>query len=275
MIALKSQSLLKVKTEKFMNTPTNLFALIRNLSLSLLILALPQIVRADPVEATVSSIKGTVVVTDAAGKVVSVAEGTKLATGDTVKTGADGTLGLTLTPGAGTVVMPNTEVKIATLDFTKGADGSNNRTVLLNLKNGDLISTLFKKDGHSDFKVATPYGVAAAKGTTWGVAIQGGAVVVSVVNGVVVVTNAAGGSSSVSAGTSYNSGTGATTTLSAAQLGAIQATLQESLPASVLSGTASAAAAAAAIANALSVNPSSVVSQQQITNSGTTTNSPP
>jgi hypothetical protein len=173
------------------NSPSPL-TLIKSLSLTLLVLALPQMAFADEVPATITSIKGDVNVTDASGQPVQISEGSKLPMGDTITTGVDGTVGLTLTPGSGTVVMPNSSVKIATLDFNKAPDGSNNRTIRLNLRNGSLISTLFKKDGHSDFQVATPYGVAAAKGTSWEVTVEGTVLTVEVASGVVTVTNAAG-----------------------------------------------------------------------------------
>jgi hypothetical protein len=175
-----------------MKNSTRPLTLIKKLSLSLIVLALPQIVLADDVPATVTSIQGQVTVKDTSGQTVEITQGSKLPVGDTVTTGSDGTVGLTLTPGSGTVVMPNSTVKISTLDFNKAPDGSNNRTIRLNLRNGSLISTLFKKDGHSDFQVATPYGVAAAKGTSWEVTVDGTVLTVSVANGVVIVTNPAG-----------------------------------------------------------------------------------
>ena len=213
-----------------MKYPNRPLTLVQNFSLGLLILALPQIVRADSVPATVTTVSGTVAVTDVSGKPVDVVVGSKLPAGDTVKTGTDGKLGLVLTPGSGTVVMPNSEMKIGALDFNKGADGSNNRTIRLNLKNGNLISTLFKKDGHSDFQVATPYGVAAAKGTTWSVAIGTG-MTVNVANGVVTVTNAAGVViASIPGGQGYDSTTGAITTLPQSVVDAITDAISTALP---------------------------------------------
>jgi len=209
-----------------------LMTLIKKLSLGLIVLVAPQVAMADSVPATVTSIKGDVIVTDASGKQVPITQGSKLPAGDTVKTGATGTVGLTLTPGAGTVVQPNSSVKISTLDFNKGADGSNNRNIRLNLKNGSLISTLFKKDGHSDFQIATPYGVAAAKGTSWEVTVEGTTLTVEVATGVVTVSGGTNGAAptSVPAGEAYSSATGALTALPQSVIDAIIQAINEFLP---------------------------------------------
>jgi hypothetical protein len=214
-----------------MKKSTCLMTLIKKLSLGIIVLAAPQIVMAENVPATVTSIKGDVSVTDASGKPVQVTQGSKLPAGDTVKTGATGVVGLTLVPGAGTVVQPNSTVKISSLAFNKGADGSNNRNIRLNLKNGTLISTLFKKDGHSDFQVATPYGVAAAKGTSWAVTVEGTSLTVQVANGVVTVTNNAGNViATIPVGQGYDSTTGAVSTLPQSVVDGILAAIAEYLP---------------------------------------------
>ena len=214
-----------------MKNSTCLMTLIKKLSLGLLVVSAPQIALADSVPATVTTIKGDVVVTDASGQQVQVTQGSKLPAGDTIKTGSTGTVGLTLVPGAGTVVQPNTTVKISTLDFNKGADGGNNRSIRLNLKNGTLISTLFKKDGHSDFQVATPYGVAAAKGTDWEVTVEGTTLTVSVADGVVTVTDKAGKLiATVPAKEGWNTVTGKNASLPQADINAILDAIAAALP---------------------------------------------
>jgi len=214
-----------------MKNSTCPLTLIKNLSLGLLVLALPQMARADDIPATVTSIKGDVTVVDASGQHVDITQGSKIPVGDTIKTGADGTVGLTLTPGSGTVVMPNSSVKISTLDFNKGSDGSNNRKIRLNLKNGSLISTLFKKDGHSDFQVSTPYGVAAAKGTSWEVIVSGTTLTVEVANGIVKVTDPSGKVlATLNQDQQYDTKTNAVSALSDAALQALLAALQTFLP---------------------------------------------
>jgi len=241
-----------------MNTTPLPLTLIKKLSLSLLVLALPQIVLAENVPATITSIKGDVVVTDASGKPVQVTQGSKLPAGDSIKTGADGVVGLTLVPGAGTVVEPNSQVKISELDFNKGADGSNNRKIQLNLRNGSLISTLFKKDGHSDFQVATPYGVAAAKGTSWEVSIVGTSFTVKVANGIVTVRDMHGKLvASVKVGQGYDNTTGKITTLPPGAVEAITNAITTSLP------NLNQAQVINALNNAV-VNPATVNNQDQI-----------
>lgn len=212
-----------------MKNHVHLFSLVRKIGIGVFALVLPQVALAENVPATVTFIKGSVVVVDAEGKTVPIAVGSKIPAGDTVKTGADGQLGLTLTPGAGTVVRPSSEVKISTLDFSKGTDGGNNRTIQLNLKNGSLLSTLFKKDGHSDFKVSTPYGVAAAKGTSWAVIVDGISLNVEVLNGTVSVTGP-GINVSVPAGQGFDSKNGQLTDLPQSVIDALTSELQQALP---------------------------------------------
>ena len=227
------------------------------LSLCLIIMALPQVVLADSVPATVSTIKGSVTVKDASGNTVPVTQGSKIPVGDTITTGGDGTVGLILVPGAATVVEPNSSVKISSLDFNKGADGSNNRKIMLNLKNGSLISKLFKKDGHSDFQVATPYGVAAAKGTSWAVVINGTSFAVEVVDGNVTVSTPGGKATfSVGPGQGYDSTTGTVTSLPQSVIDSLTSQLSTALPGFTQ-------AQALQILNQ-TINPSTVVNQDQI-----------
>jgi hypothetical protein len=112
----------------------------------------------------------------------------QIAPGSTVKTAANGTVGLKLTPGATTVVGPNTTMKITGLDYSKTTNGQNKREILLDLKQGALYNSLVKRDGQSDFQIQTPEGVAAARGTDWSVTVSGSGVTVAVVDGKVVIT---------------------------------------------------------------------------------------
>jgi len=100
----------------------------------LLVLALPQIVLADEVPATVRSLKGDVTVTDSTGKPVSITQGSKLPQAIPLKPEPTVCLGLTLVPGAGTVGNAQLGSENFLLNFNKGADGSNNRNIHLNLR---------------------------------------------------------------------------------------------------------------------------------------------
>jgi len=267
-----------------MKNQTNLISRTKNAIVGLLLMAMPGLALAERIPATATSVKGDATVVDETGHVSKISVGDKLPVGDTVVTGKDGVVGLTLVPGAGTVVQPNTKVKIATLDFYKGADGSNNRTILLNLQNGDLISSLYKKDGHSDFKVATAYGVAAAKGTVWQVVVNGTTLTINVVNGTVIdVAVTANGTTtatatSISAGQSFDSTTGTVGTLSSGALSAITSVINTALP-GFSANNGGGAAAAQAIQDALNggatvVNPANVSSSTFLNAETNSTNSP-
>jgi hypothetical protein len=157
------------------------------LALLLFVVIAPVIARADAVPATVSYVEGDATVIDPAGHRSKVTTDMQIAPGSTVKTGANGTVGLKLTPGATTVVGPGTTMKITGLDYSK-TSGQNKRSISLDLKQGSLYNSLVKKDGQSDFQIQTPEGVAAARGTDWSVTVSGSGVTVAVVDGKVVIT---------------------------------------------------------------------------------------
>ena len=77
--------------------------------------------------------------------------------------------------------------------------------------------------------MSTPYGVAAAKGTTWLVEINGTDLVVEVVNGIVTVTGP-GINVSVPAGEGFDAATGKLTDLPTAVIDALTQELQNALP---------------------------------------------
>jgi hypothetical protein len=158
------------------------------LALLLFLVIAPAIARADAVPATVAYIEGDATIIDPAGHSQKVISQMQIAPGSTLKTGADGTVGLKLTPGATTVVGHNTTMKITGLDYSRTADGQNKREIMLDLKQGALYNSLVKKDGQSDFQITTPEGVAAARGTDWSVTVSGKGVKVAVVDGTVVIT---------------------------------------------------------------------------------------
>jgi hypothetical protein len=178
-------------------------------ALLFLFVIVPTIARADAVPATVSYVEGDAVVIDPAGHSQKVVEEMQIAPGSTVKTTANGTVGLKLTPGATTVVGPGSSVKINALDYSKTATGRNKREIHLDLSKGSLYNSLVKKDGQSDFQIQTPEGVAAARGTDWSVTVSGAGVTVAVVDGKVVITLPNGHKISVPAGSVAVSTTGA------------------------------------------------------------------
>jgi hypothetical protein len=158
------------------------------LALLLFLVIVPTVARADAIPATVAYVEGDATVTDPAGHSDKVVAKMQLAPGSTVKTSANGTVGLNLTPGATTVVGPSTTMKIDGLNYSKTTDGHKKRDILLDLSQGSLYNSLVKKDGQSDFQISTPEGVAAARGTDWSVTVTGSTVTVAVVDGKVVIT---------------------------------------------------------------------------------------
>lgn len=157
------------------------------LFLAALLFVLPQAVQAIIIEAQVASVTGKAyVVQPGSTDKLELKPGMSLAPGSTVST-ETGTIGLQLMPGAVTVVEPSSELGIEKLSYEKKSDSSLNRNVLLDLKKGSVLSNL-QKSGTSDFKIKTPYGVAAARGTTWKVdmaktAVYDGTVDVAFTNG--------------------------------------------------------------------------------------------
>jgi hypothetical protein len=182
-------------------------------ALLLFFVIVPAIARADAVLATVTYVEGDATIIDPAGHSEKASKKMQLAPGSTVKTSASGTVGLRLTPGATTVVGPNSTLKIKGLDYSKTTDGRNKRDIQLDLSQGALYNSLVKKDGQSNFQISTPEGVAAARGTDWSVTVSSsGGVTVAVVDGEVTITLPNGNVIKVKAGQAAVSTTGSPVT---------------------------------------------------------------
>ncbi len=188
------------------------------------------------VDATVTKVTGTAYVTTPSGHTHKIHEGDKLPVGSSIRTEADSTVGLQLVPGSGTVVAPETSMSITALNYSKSAGDTQNRTIRLNLQKGTLFSALAKHDGNSDFRISTPAGVAAARGTGWSTTYEpagGGKLTISVANEAgssVTVTNS-GGTTTVNGGqtgTATNGGSVVISGLSAADAAAIAAAINAS-----------------------------------------------
>lgn len=119
-------------------------------------------------------------VTVAVGDVQSIAKdgdaatpvkaGDKVAVGTTIKTGAESRAVVVITARSAIRISENSEVVIEAVDET--AEPSQ---VMIDLKDGSL-GALLKPNaaGELDFKVRTPSGVAAARGTFYAVAVKDG-----------------------------------------------------------------------------------------------------
>ena len=99
-----------------------------------------------------------------------VEKGDKVAVGTTIKTGDDSRAVVVITPRSAIRISANSEVVIETVD-----EEASPKDVLIDLKQGSL-GALLKPNaaGELDFKVRTPSGVAAARGTFYSVAVKDG-----------------------------------------------------------------------------------------------------
>ncbi|MDF1859028.1 MAG: FecR domain-containing protein [Verrucomicrobiales bacterium] len=119
-------------------------------------------------------------VTVAVGEVVALSKeggaetplekGDKVAVGTTIKTGADARAVIVITPRSAIRISENSEVVIETVD-----EAASPKQVMIDLKDGSLGALLKPNaSGELDFKVRTPSGVAAARGTFYSVAVKDG-----------------------------------------------------------------------------------------------------
>lgn len=120
--------------------------------------------------------KVTVAVGDVKAFTADAAEGTpiekgdKVSVGTTIKTGADSRAVIVITPRSAIRVSANSEVLIEVVDETASP-----KKVTIDLKDGSL-GALLKPNAASelDFRVRTPSGVAAARGTFYAVVVKDG-----------------------------------------------------------------------------------------------------
>lgn len=186
---------------------------------------------ADPVTAKVTKTSGDVrIVAAGSTEAKAAAEGQTVPLGSTIKTGKDGFIVLSLMPGADAVIIADSEVTVSELDFEKSGDKVESRKVKLSLASGTILSNLAKADGLSDFKISSPMGVAAARGTTWAFSFAKGSGNLSVVNSVVTLTTPSGQVITVGEGNmvdSTNGAVGAVVQMTEAQLNALIAALEK------------------------------------------------
>lgn len=99
-----------------------------------------------------------------------VEKGDKVAVGTTIKTGAASRAVVVITPRSAIRISENSEVVIETVD-----EEASPKVVMIDLKEGSL-GALLKPNaaGELDFKVRTPSGVAAARGTFYAVVVKDG-----------------------------------------------------------------------------------------------------
>ena len=124
-----------------------------------------------PQSGTVTVAVGSVTVTPAAGgTAVALKAGDTVAVGSTVKTGADSRAVIVMTATSAIRIAADTEILIQEVD-----EAAENPKVLLDIKSGSVGALLKPKEGKAlDFKIKTPSGVAAARGTFFAVVVENG-----------------------------------------------------------------------------------------------------
>jgi len=111
-------------------------------------------------------------------------KGQILPIGSTVRTGDDGTAILTTTPGSAIDIGNDSVIKINELAFTKTNGSITERKARLDLTSGAVSAMIDPSTPTiTDFKIQTPQGVAAARGTFYAVSVVHGKTFVSVDHG--------------------------------------------------------------------------------------------
>lgn len=127
--------------------------------------------QAAPESGDVTVAVGDVKVTPAdGGAEVAVEAGDKIAVGSTVKTGPNSRAVIVITPRSAIRVAADSEVVIETVD-----EAASPKNVMIDVKSGGLGALLKPNAADElDFKIRTPSGVAAARGTFYAVVVEDG-----------------------------------------------------------------------------------------------------
>jgi hypothetical protein len=112
-------------------------------------------------------------------------KGAYLDVGSTIRTGADGTVVIAVIPGSAINIQPNTDLVLSAMQPETDTDTPR---VLVSLRSGTM-SALIDKDQavKTDFKIETPQGTAAARGTFYSVGVVDGVTYTAVKEGQVAV----------------------------------------------------------------------------------------
>jgi hypothetical protein len=128
---------------------------------------------------TVSKLEGTLSLVNAEGVESQLKVGDSVQLGSTIKTGEDSNAIIRLTADCAINLTENTETTIEVLD-----DDAEAPKVNLDLKMGTMSALINPEaKGKMDFRIKTPSGVAAARGTFYSVAVEDGRGYINVKNG--------------------------------------------------------------------------------------------
>jgi len=163
----------------------------RTLLVAGLILASALAVQAASVNASVFSVSGTAEFAGpGSSSYAPLKKGQSLEIGSTVRTGDNGVAVLVTTPGSAIQVGNNSIVKLNELAFAKSGSSVTERKATLQLTSG-VVSALIDPSTPkiTDFKIQTPQGAAAARGTFYAVLVYNGKTYVGVKEGKVAATS--------------------------------------------------------------------------------------
>jgi hypothetical protein len=142
-------------------------------------------ISADPVNATVFQVSGTAEsAAPGTNAFTPLTVGEALPEGTTVRTGDDGKLVLTVTPGSAINVGPGSKLKLNALAFAKSGGDVTQREAHIELTSGVVTALIDPSTPKiTDFQIQTPQGGASARGTFYAVAVYHGQTYVSVKEG--------------------------------------------------------------------------------------------
>lgn len=120
-------------------------------------------------------------------KAVKLRSGDVVPTGATIITKGNGGAVIPLTSGSAIRVSEKSEVEIATVE-----ESETSPKVKVKLRSGSLGALIREKDKEMDFKIETPHGIAAARGTFFAVSVDGDKTTAAVREGKIDVVPATG-----------------------------------------------------------------------------------
>jgi len=133
---------------------------------------------------------------------VTLAEGAHIPQGATIITGANSEASIRPIGGVVSTIKADTTVQIEKLSVTTDNGTVSNQTALISLLSGNLVSTLDPSKKHiNNYGVRTPKGVAAARGTIYGVHVDASGSTFATLSGTVTITMADNRIITVSLGT--------------------------------------------------------------------------
>ena len=141
-------------------------------------------IRAASVSATCQNATGAQFAAPGSSSFAALSAGQVLPIGSTVRTSESGSAVLTTTPGSAIKVGPDSVLKINDLAFATSGNAVTERKARLELTSGAVSAMIDPSTPKiTDFKIQTPQGVAAARGTFYAVVVKHHQTYVSVDHG--------------------------------------------------------------------------------------------